>query len=94
LKRSTLYFLSSIKKIDRDVIEPLNAIVGCFFGVSEQGCNLAHGLDANNALDGQIGLVRECAGEIIGTDLIGRNKRLCDEVLSPLVQEAILIIIP
>lgn len=41
-------------------------------------------------LDRQVGLVGELPGEVVRAQLEGRDERVLDEVLSPLVQEALL----
>lgn len=42
---------------------------------------------SNDALDGEVCLVGERAGEVVGADLVGRDERVGDQELRPLVQE-------
>lgn len=62
------------------------AVIGAFCRVAQSRGNLGHSLDADDPLDGEIGLVGQGAGKVICADLISRNERIGDQELGPLVQ--------
>ena len=62
-----------------------HAVILAFRVVPEQTRDLCHGTDSDDALDGQVGLIREAPGEVICADLVRRNQRLLDQELRPLV---------
>ena len=49
--------------------------------------NLRHGLDADDALDREVRLVRETTRKVVRAELVARDERVLDEVLRPLVEE-------
>lgn len=55
-------------------------------GVPDERRDLRHGLDADDALDGEVRLVREAAREVVRADLVGRDERVRDQELRPLVE--------
>ena len=52
--------------------------------------DLRHGLDADDALDREVRLVRETTGEVIRAQLELGDEGILDEELCPLVKEVIL----
>ena len=55
--------------------------------ITGQECDLRHRLDTDDALDREVGLVREAAREIVRAELALRDERFGDEELRPLVEE-------
>ena len=55
----------------RDVAVGGSGVVGCIYGVAGEVGDGGHGLDADHALEGEVGLVGERAGEVVGGDLVG-----------------------
>ena len=53
--------------------------------ITGQERDLRHRLDTDNALDREVGLVREAAREVVRADLVPRDQRVRDQVLRPLV---------
>ena len=64
-----------------------HTVVRRFLAVSSEARDLGHRLDADNTLDGQVGLVRECASEVVRAELVRRDERICNEELRPLIKE-------
>ena len=55
--------------------------------VTDKGCDLSHGLDADDTLDGKVGLVRKRAREVVRAQLQFGNERVFDQELRPLVEQ-------
>ena len=49
--------------------------------------NLSHGLDPDDALDGEVRLISERARKVVCAELIRRDQRVRDQELSPPVQQ-------
>ena len=64
-----------------------HTVVRRFLAVSSEARDLGHRLDADNTLDGQVGLVRECASEVVRAELVRRDEGVRNQVLSPLVEQ-------
>ena len=60
---------------------------------SKQCTDLGHGLDADDALDREVGLVRETAREVVRAQLVRGHERVRDQELRPLVEELELCVI-
>jgi hypothetical protein len=63
------------------------AVVRALRCVAEQTLDHRHGFDARDALDGEIRLVGEGAGKVVGRDLVLRDERVLDQELRPLVKK-------
>ena len=50
--------------------------------------DLRHRLDADDALDRKVRLVRETTCEVVGAELIRGYQRVCNQELRPLIEEA------
>ncbi len=60
----------------------------CFAGkVSDH----SHCLDSNDTLECQICLIGKCAGKVVSRDLVGGNEGFLDQVLSPLIENGIML---
>lgn len=57
-----------------------------------QGGDLGHGLQGDDALDGQVGLVDELAGEVVGGELVLGDLGVLDEVFCPLAEELVVVV--
>ena len=42
--------------------------------VTNKGCNLSHGLDADDTLDSKVGLVRKGTRKVVGAELLGGDE--------------------
>ena len=67
-----------------------HAIVRALRTVADEARHLGHGLDTNDALDREVGLVCEGTCEVVRADLIRRDERVRDKVLRPLVEQVVL----
>ena len=64
-----------------------HTVVRRFLAVSSEARDLGHRLDADNTLDGQVGLVRECASEVVRAELIRRDEGIRNQILGPLIEQ-------
>jgi hypothetical protein len=71
----------------RCVVGRDRAVVRALRRVAEQALDHRHGLDARDAFDGEIRLVGEGAGEVVGRDLVLRDERVLNQELRPLIEE-------
>lgn len=60
-------------------------VVRAFSFVTNQGSDLRHCLDPDDSFDGEIGLIHQVTGKVVGTELISWNKGICDQELGPLI---------
>ena len=58
--------------------------------VTDKGCDLSHGLDADDTLDGKVRLVLELASKIVCRELLLRDERVRNQEARPLVEEVVL----
>ena len=56
-------------------------------GVADDAADFRHGLKAYDALYGEVGLVGELAGEVVGAELHSGDEGVLDEVLGPLLED-------
>ena len=75
----------------RDVALGGGGVVCAVCGVAGEVCDDGHGLDADHALQSQIGLVGKGAGEVVGGDLVGRVEGVLDEVGGPLLEDLVVL---
>ena len=61
--------------------------------VTSEQCDLRHRLDTDDALDREVGLVREAARKVVRAELTLGDERFGDEELRPLVEELELCVI-
>lgn len=61
--------------------------------ITGQECDLRHRLDTDDALDREVGLVREAARKVVRAELTLGDERFGDEELRPLVEELELCVI-
>lgn len=61
-------------------------VVGLSGCIADQVAHLAHGFQCDDTLDGEVGLVGERSGKVVGGDLVHRDEGLVDEVAGPLLQ--------
>ena len=59
-------------------VEDAYAIVVCLGGIAQETSDLGHSLDANNALNGKVGLVRKRARKVIRAELFRGDERVRD----------------
>jgi len=59
--------------------------------VGSEVCDAAHGADGNDAFEGEVSLVGEGAGEVVGALLGGGDEGIGDEVVGPLAQEGVVL---
>ena len=69
-------------------VEDAYAIVVCLGGVAQETSNLGHSLDANNALNSEIGLVRKRARKVVRAELCRGDERVRDQEPSPLIKQS------
>ncbi len=74
-----------------DVAVGDGGVVGAVGGVAGEVGDDGHGFDANHAFEGQVGLVGEGASEVVGGDLVGRVEGFLDQVLSPLLEDLVVL---
>ena len=67
-----------------------HAIVRALRTVADEARHLGHGLDTNDALDREVGLVCETAREVVRAQLQLGNERVLDQELRPLVEQVVL----
>ena len=75
----------------RDVAVGGGGVVGCVCGVAGEVGDDGHGLDADHTLEGEVGLVGEGAGEVVGGDLVGGVEGVLDEVGGPLLENLVVL---
>ena len=57
-----------------DEVTSTHAVVVRPGSVTDKGCDLSHGLDADDTLDGKVGLVRKGTRKIVGAELLGGDE--------------------
>ena len=58
--------------------------------ISHDGSHLRHRLNSNYAFDSEVGLISKASGKVIRAELVAWNEGVCDQILSPLVEQVVL----
>ena len=74
-----------------DIVLSNSRVVGGIRVVARDVGDLRHGADADDALEGEVGLVGQRAREVVGGDLVGGDQGFLDQVLGPLVEDLVVL---
>lgn len=72
-----------------DVVRGYGGEVLRVAGLAYQGGDARHGGYADDAFEGEVGLVFEVAGEVVGGELEGGVEAVLDEVFDPLFEDGV-----